>query len=144
VAAAVSEGTTFEGTKAFVRGLATALEVNDSGRVLARSDRAARAGRVYVDWIQNDRNRQLVAPYSPRAVPIPNVSTPLAWDEVEAAARGRVGPLRSGFADVVRRIERFGDLWAGSRPASVPGVDGPVATRRGDPLRRGDASDTPG
>jgi len=111
VAAGVPASTSFEEVKRDARSLAEDLEAEQPDRVIARSVRAARPGRVYVDWVQNDRNRQLVAPYSPRATPIPMVSTPLRWDEVEAAAAGDMGGLRPTFATVLDRVERSGDLW---------------------------------
>jgi bifunctional non-homologous end joining protein LigD len=111
VATGAAAQSTFDETKAYARRLADDLERSDANSVIARSSRRERAGLVYVDWIQNDRNRQLVAPYSPRATPIPQVSTPLTWDEVEGAGTGHVGPLRPSFAAVIDRVERLGDLW---------------------------------
>ncbi|MFL5674163.1 MAG: non-homologous end-joining DNA ligase [Chloroflexota bacterium] len=116
VAAAVDAETTFEGAKAFSRAVAEELAAETPDTVIARSDRIARAGRVYVDWIQNDRNRQLVAPYSPRATAIPQVSTPLTWDEVAAAAKGELKGLRPSFTDVIERVRLNGDLWTWSDP----------------------------
>lgn len=124
VVAPMIAGTTFGATKAFARRLAEALADERPELVIARSDRAARAGRVFVDWIQNDRNRQLVAPYSPRAMPVPAVSVPLTWPEVERAAAGRLYRLRPGFREVLERIERFGDPWSGAVPAPLPAADG--------------------
>jgi bifunctional non-homologous end joining protein LigD len=112
IAAPLVAGETFDRTKAFSRKLAEALAIGSPELIVARSDRRLRPGRVYIDWIQNDRNRQLVAPYSPRAIEIPQVSTPLTWDEIEAAAAGRVTSLRPTFAEVLQRIDRFGDLWS--------------------------------
>ena len=111
VACPLEPGRTFDETKAFARSIAEALATERSELIVARSVRAERSGRVYIDWIENDRNRQLVAAYSPRATPIPTVSTPLAWQEVEAAAEGRVIGLRPSFAEVLDRVERLGDLW---------------------------------
>jgi bifunctional non-homologous end joining protein LigD len=119
VAARLDESETFERAKAFARRLAEELSARPAARIVARSDRRLRAGRVYIDWIQNDRNRQLVAPYSPRATMVPQVSTPLSWPEVESAARGELRGMRPTFAGAIERIATFGDLWAS--PAPVPG-----------------------
>jgi bifunctional non-homologous end joining protein LigD len=116
VVSPVRAGMTFDATKQFARSIAEDLERMAPDCVIARSERAARPGRVYVDWIQNDRNRQLVAPYSPRATPVPMVSTPLRWDEVEAAADGDIRLLRPSFDEVVERVARFGDLWLPAVP----------------------------
>jgi bifunctional non-homologous end joining protein LigD len=42
----------------------------------------ARAGRVYLDYLQNRRGQLLVAPFSVRPLPGAPVSTPLRWEEV--------------------------------------------------------------
>jgi bifunctional non-homologous end joining protein LigD len=42
----------------------------------------ARAGKVYVDFLQNGLGKLLVAPYSVRPRPGAPVSTPLGWEEV--------------------------------------------------------------
>lgn len=60
--------------------------------------RTLRAGKVFVDWSQNDPGTSTVAPYSLRGLRAPRVATPLKWDEVTAAA-ARSGPVpgvRSG------------------------------------------------
>ena len=107
----LAPGATFEETKAYARTMAERLATERPHLAVARSDRSARAGRVYIDWIQNDRNRQLVAPYSPRAMPIPQVSTPVTWDEVEGIAAGRAAGARPTLQAMLRRLDAIGDLW---------------------------------
>ena len=119
VVAPLVAGVGFAAAKAFGRELAEELATAVPALAIASSERSARSGRVYIDWIQNDRSRQLVAPYSPRAVVVPQVSTPLRWEEVARAAEGRPDRLRPSFRDVIERIERFGDLWATGRPAPL-------------------------
>lgn len=111
VAAPLLATETFEDAKSIARQLAADLARAHPDLVVTSIDRSGRAGRVYIDWAQNDARRQLVAAYSPRATPIPQVSTPLRWEEVEAAAHGRVAPLRPTWTELLGRIERFGDLW---------------------------------
>ncbi|MFL5710259.1 MAG: non-homologous end-joining DNA ligase [Chloroflexota bacterium] len=118
VAAAIDDST-FDRTKAFSRALAEGLAAEVPALVVARSDRSSRASRVYVDWIQNDRNRQLVAAYSPRATAIPQVSTPVTWDEISRAAEGDIDGLRPTFEGVIKRVHRSDDVWA--TPAAAPG-----------------------
>jgi bifunctional non-homologous end joining protein LigD len=76
----------FEDTKAAARALARRLA---GPRVTDRPARAERAGKVFVDWNQNDRTKSIVAPYSLRALPFPTVSTPLSWEELETATHAR-------------------------------------------------------
>jgi bifunctional non-homologous end joining protein LigD len=117
VVAPLVPGHTFAQTKAYARRLAERLAADPAldGLVVARTDRALRAGRVLVDWIANDLVRSIAAPYSPRAMPWPVVSTPLRWEEVEALAAGD-GDLRAWFLPdaVIARVERDGDLFDGA------------------------------
>jgi bifunctional non-homologous end joining protein LigD len=102
--------------KRLARKLAERLAVLEPELVVAEMRRSARAGRVYVDWLQNDPSRQTVAPYSLRGVPWPTVATPVDWEEVERAAEERRPELLVfTAADVPERIERGGDLFAALR-----------------------------
>ena len=114
VAAPLGPAAPYDGVKAFSRALAERMALAAPDAITARSDRSLRAGRVYVDWIENDARRQLVAPYSPRATPRPGVSVPLTWNEVDAAARGDLRGVRPSFAEVLDRVQRLGDPWLGS------------------------------
>jgi bifunctional non-homologous end joining protein LigD len=72
--------------------------------------KSARPGKVFIDWSQNSRHKTTVAVYSLRARPRPTVSTPVTWDEVEAAADG--GGLSFEAPVVLERVEEHGDLFA--------------------------------
>jgi bifunctional non-homologous end joining protein LigD len=68
---------------------------------------------VLIDWSQNDEHKTTVCVYSLRARERPTVSTPLAWEEVEAALEaGDAGSLSFDSADVLARSAERGDLFA--------------------------------
>src|SRR5919108_3364024 len=99
--------------KAFARSVSARLAEDHPGDVVSEMSKSRRAGRVYVDWLQNDPGRQTVAPYSLRGVPWPTVAMPVTWEEVgDAAAGGRPETLTFLAADVPGRLERNGDLFA--------------------------------
>jgi bifunctional non-homologous end joining protein LigD len=103
-------------TKRLAREIAEALAAQHPDEIVAEMRRAARVGKVYVDWLQNDLSRQTVAPYSLRGVPWPTVATPVRWEEVErAAAEESPELLTFTAADLPTRIERQGDLFAALR-----------------------------
>ena len=102
--------------KPLARAIAERLAAERPGEVVAQMRREARAGRVYVDWLQNDPSRQTVAPYSLRGVPVPRVATPLHWQEVEEAVeQERPELLVFGPEAVLARVEREGDPFAALR-----------------------------
>jgi bifunctional non-homologous end joining protein LigD len=111
VYAPLAAGHTFSGSKAFAKSVAAELASRDPIVIERVVPRDARTGRVFVDWVQNDASRSTVAAYSPRAAPVPSVSMPVRWDEVEAAAEGTVR-LRFGFFEALERVDRLGDLFA--------------------------------
>jgi bifunctional non-homologous end joining protein LigD len=100
---------TYAETRRFARALAESL---GDPRVVTTQRRSARVGKVLVDWMQNDPMRSTVAPYSPRAVPWPTVSTPVTWVEVaDALAGGRAELLTFTTETVVERLAHHGDLF---------------------------------
>jgi bifunctional non-homologous end joining protein LigD len=106
-------GATFDDTRTFAHAAAVALEKRHPDLVVSRRAPDLREGKVLVDASLNDRHKSMVSPYSLRAAERPTVSTPVTWDEVEAAARHpRPGGLVFEWSDVLARVERFGDLFA--------------------------------
>lgn len=104
---------TYERTKSFARAVAETLEAKFGDRVVSRMTKARRTGKVLVDWSQNDRHKTTVCVYSLRAKEHPTVSTPLEWDELEAACEaGDPNCLAFHHAEVLRRVEDRGDLFA--------------------------------
>jgi bifunctional non-homologous end joining protein LigD len=72
-----------------------------------------RKGKVFIDWYQNNERKTTIAVYSLRARERPTVSTPITWEEVEdCAERGDAECLVFEAGDVLKRIERHGDLFA--------------------------------
>ena len=108
-------------TKSFARQLARRLVSEQPAVVVDRSSLALRAGRVFVDWSQNDRMKSTVAPYSLRAALRPSVSTPVTWDEIETAlARRDVSALVPWPQQVLRRVASLGDIFAPMLSAGGP------------------------
>jgi DNA ligase D len=74
-----------------------------------RSLKKRRRDQVYVDHMQNNRGKSIVAPYSVRPAEGATVSTPLGWSEVK---RKKVTPHDFTIKNIVKRVERKGDLFA--------------------------------
>ena len=75
--------------------------------------------QVYVDYFQNAERKTLTCPYSVRECPGATVSTPLAWEEVEAkpdkgqftmfTAPDRVASMGDLFHDVLTKKQRLAE-----------------------------------
>ena len=106
--------TTFDATKRFARRVAETLATRLPDRAVARADKRLRAGRVLVDWGQNDRHKSTVAPYSLRAKrERPTVSAPVTWDELQAAVDSRnEAALLLDPSEVLQRVDSLGDPFA--------------------------------
>jgi bifunctional non-homologous end joining protein LigD len=116
----------FGDTKAFARNVAEVLAARLPDRVVARADKRARAGRVFVDWGQNDRHKSTVAAYSLRAKhPFPTVSAPLEWEELAAAVAARdAAALLPRPEAVLARVATRGDTFAPVLTLRQSGVGG--------------------
>ena len=104
---------TYTETKGFALGLAQLLERQLPELVVSDMRKVLRAGKVLVDWSQNDEHKTTVGPYSLRARPQPTVSTPITWEEVEAVTvSGDPDDLVFTSDDVLARVATHGDLFA--------------------------------
>lgn len=104
---------TYEKTKSFAQAVARLLEKQSGGKVVSKMQKALRAGKVFVDWSQNDDKKTTVNVYSLRAKDHPLVSTPVTWREVETALRKRDAKLLVfDTKTVLKRVKGRGDLFA--------------------------------
>ena len=104
---------TYAATKGFARAVAETMEAAEPGLVVSRMTKSLRAGKIFIDYGQNDEHKTTVGVYSLRARERPTVSTPLTWDEVRACLdAGDPELLVFEAAQVVRRVAEHGDLFA--------------------------------
>lgn len=101
---------THDHASSFALAAGQLLARDQPDRVLVEMNKNQRGGKVFVDWSQNSRHKTTIAVYSLRAREQPTVSTPVHWDEVAEGASG--APLSFDSADVLERVEEYGDLFA--------------------------------
>ena len=120
--------TSFEESSAQAHELARAIEHDHPDEVVSMMRKVLRNNKVLIDWSQNNVSKTTVAVYSLRARATPTVSTPVTWDEVDRCAkRGDPDLLRFDATEVLRRVDKHGDLFA-------PLLTRPT-TRRRQPVR---------
>ncbi len=109
----LNSATSYEETKPFAKAIAQLLEKQTPDEVVSKMKKVERKGKVFVDWSQNHARKTTIAVYSLRARERPTVSTPVSWEEVEAAIdHDDADRLVFEAGDVLKRIERDGDLFA--------------------------------
>ncbi len=92
--------------------IAEELQAAHGDLVTATMTKSRRRGKVFLDWSQNAGSKTTVAPYSLRGTARPQVAAPIDWDEVEAGAEDPLGLEQLSMAQVLERVETYGDLFS--------------------------------
>jgi bifunctional non-homologous end joining protein LigD len=77
----------WENAKAFCRSVADSLVATAPDRYIATMSKAARKGKIFVDYLRNDRGATAIAPYSTRARAGATVSVPIDWKELSSSLK---------------------------------------------------------
>ncbi len=83
VIAPLTSGHDWETHKDFARRFAEALAMAEPERFIATMSKAKRKGKIFIDWLRNQRGATAVVPYSARARAGAPVAVPIAWAELE-------------------------------------------------------------
>lgn len=97
---------TYDDTAGFVEAIGRLLARVDPGHVTMERMVAKRAGKVYVDYLQNRLGQTITTVYGVRPRPGAPVSIPVTWDEIAADQVPQVS-IRTLF----ERLTRVGDLF---------------------------------
>ncbi|MBX3573041.1 MAG: DNA ligase D [Mesorhizobium sp.] len=87
--------------KDFAKGFARMLEDEAPDRYVANMSKAKRKGRIFVDYLRNERGSTAICPYSTRRRKSAPVATPVSWDELkglEAANSFHIGDMQARLA----------------------------------------------
>lgn len=92
----------WEDAKGFAKALSSKIADADPDHYIATMSKAKRKGRIFIDWLRNERGATAIAPYSVRARTGGPVATPVSWQELEGldAANGFHIP------DILERLEK--------------------------------------
>jgi bifunctional non-homologous end joining protein LigD len=104
---------TFAESRPFAKALAETFEARFPDEVISRQTRSKREGKVLIDWSQNDPHKTTASVYSVRARELPTASTPVEWEELEAALEAKDADALVFTVDDLRaRVASKGDLYA--------------------------------
>ncbi|HEX4283709.1 MAG TPA: DNA ligase D [Terracidiphilus sp.] len=73
--------------KEFAHSVVLKLEKEQPNLYVTKMTKAIRKGRIYLDYLRNEREATSIAPFSPRARSGAPVAVTMAWNELEAKTR---------------------------------------------------------
>nr|WP_206530152.1 non-homologous end-joining DNA ligase [Nordella sp. HKS 07] len=110
VIAPLSGRNDWDEVKTFAQGIAQGFADREPDRFVATASKAKRKGRIFIDWLRNERGATAIAPYSPRARKGAPVAAPVGWKEL-----ARLGGANAfDTVSMLKRLKRLkADPWHG-------------------------------
>lgn len=130
--APLAEPVSSTGATVLAKRVAQQLEKTMPTLVTSTMTKSLRAGKVFLDWSQNNGSKTTIAPYSLRGRDQPTVAAPRTWAELDEPM---LRQLR--YDEVLQRVSRDGDL------LSPLDEDAPVPDRLSKYRSMRDAAKTP-
>ena len=106
---------TWPQAKAFARQVCLRAARDNPQRYVLNMTKKLRGGRIFLDYLRNDRMATAVAPLSPRARPGATVSMPLTWAQLRPDLDPKRFTIRSVPA-LLRRSKAWAEYCASERP----------------------------
>lgn len=110
-------GAAWPETKEFAREICRRMAVDSPSRYVVNMAKKLRAGRIFLDYLRNDRTATAVAPLSPRGRPGAPASMPLNWAQVRAGLDPSRYTLRTTPA-LLAKSDAWGDYCDSERPVA--------------------------
>jgi len=108
------EKTDWPTAKAFAREVCARMAADSPDRYVINMSKKLRKGRIFLDYLRNDRLSTAVAPLSPRARPGAAVSMPLNWTQVKKGLDPKAYTIRT-VPKLLGKITAWADYWDSER-----------------------------
>jgi bifunctional non-homologous end joining protein LigD len=89
---------TWDTVKLYARIFATLMAQAEPERFTAELSKAKRKGRIFIDWLRNERGSTAIAPFSLRVHPGATVAVPVAWPELDQLDTARAFGMEAALA----------------------------------------------
>jgi bifunctional non-homologous end joining protein LigD len=111
----LSDKVPWDAAKAFAREVCARMAADAPDKYLITMSKKAREGRIFLDYLRNDRTSTAVAPLSARARPGGTVSMPLNWTQVKAGLDPTKYTIRTA-PDLIARSTAWEDYFDAAKP----------------------------
>ena len=112
----LTPGHTWDEHSGFAHRFALAMGEAEPERFVATMSKAKRKGRIFIDWLRNQRGSTSVAPFSARARAGAPVAVPILWEELNAMKDAHPYSIR----DVSKLLKRMDEKLHGWGMAEQP------------------------
>jgi bifunctional non-homologous end joining protein LigD len=111
----LSDKVPWDAAKTFAREVCARMAADAPDKYLIGMSKKAREGRIFLDYLRNDRTSTAVAPLSARARPGGTVSMPLNWTQVKAGLDPTRFTIRTAPA-LIARSTAWEDYFDAAKP----------------------------
>jgi bifunctional non-homologous end joining protein LigD len=94
--------------RVFAEALARLMAEDSPARYIANMSKAKRRGKIYIDFLRNQRGATAIAPYSTRARKGAYVAVPLSWSALSQLVNAHPASVKDAA-----RLARASDPWKG-------------------------------
>src|SRR5262249_11463110 len=105
----------WDAAKMFAKEICRRLADEAPERYVLNMAKKERGGRIFLDYLRNDRMSTAVAPLSPRARAGATVSMPLSWTQVKTGLDPRKFTLRTAPA-LLKKSKPWADYARSAKP----------------------------
>ncbi|WP_334163383.1 DNA ligase D [Phenylobacterium sp.] len=101
--------------KKFAQDVCLAIAAGEPDKYVVNMAKAKRVGRIFLDYLRNDRMSTAVAPLSPRGRPGAPVSFPLTWAQVKPGLDPKKYTIRTA-PGLLKKTKAWADYFDSERP----------------------------
>ena len=116
--------------KAWAKGFAEGLEAEMPRAFVANMSKAKRKGRIFVDWLRNQRGATAVLPYSVRAREGAGVAIPVTWAQLAETSGGSAFTAADPAAVLAQSKRPLDKVKAAKLPALPVSAASPASAAR--------------